>query len=157
MKPYFLKLYQYNDWANKKVINCLKTQRVADDKILTLMSHTLSALFIWLARIQDQSTKPFPLWQKYNLTELENMASTIGQNWLSFIDENENFNRELVYNNYVGLPYKNNVESIMIHLVNHSTYHRAQIATLLRQQGFEPVNTDFITYDRVITGQLKDL
>jgi uncharacterized damage-inducible protein DinB len=44
----------------------------------------------------------------------------------------------------------------MIHLVNHSTYHRAQIATLLRQGGLEPVNTDFITYDRVVTGQLKD-
>jgi uncharacterized damage-inducible protein DinB len=44
----------------------------------------------------------------------------------------------------------------MIHLVNHSTYHRAQIAILLRQQGFEPVNTDFITYDRVITKQLPD-
>lgn len=121
------------------------------------MSHTLSALFIWLARIQDQSTEPFPLWKKYTLDELDNMASTIGQNWLSFIDTNENFNRELVYTNYVGLPYANNVENIMIHLVNHSTYHRAQIAILLRQKGFEPVNTDFITYDRVITGQLNDL
>ena len=45
---------------------------------------------------------------------------------------------------------------IMIHLVNHSSYHRAQIAMLLRQNGFEPVNTDFITYDRVITGQMKE-
>jgi len=27
---------------------------------------------------------------------------------------------------------------------------------LLRQNGFEPVNTDFITYDRIILGQLKD-
>jgi uncharacterized damage-inducible protein DinB len=44
----------------------------------------------------------------------------------------------------------------MIHLVNHSSYHRAQIAMLLRQKGFEPINTDFITYDRVITGQLKE-
>jgi uncharacterized damage-inducible protein DinB len=157
MKSYFLKLYQYNHWANKKVINCLKAQQVMDEKILTLMSHTLSALFIWLARIQDQSTEPFPLWKKYELDELENMASTIGQNWLAFIEANENFNRELVYNNYVGLPYKNNVENIMIHLVNHSTYHRAQIAILLREKGFEPVNTDFITYDRVTTGQLKDL
>jgi uncharacterized damage-inducible protein DinB len=47
------------------------------------------------------------------------------------------------------------VEQIMIHLVNHSSYHRGQIAMLLRQNGFEPVNTDYITYDRVISGQLK--
>ncbi len=156
MKSYFVKLYQYNVWANKKVINCLKKQQVEDDKALTLMSHTLSALCIWLARIEDRSTEPFPLWKKYSLIELEGMAETIGQQWLQFIGTHETFERELVYHNYVGLPYKNKVENIMIHLVNHSTYHRAQIAILLRQKGFEPVNTDFITYDRVITDQLKD-
>jgi uncharacterized damage-inducible protein DinB len=45
---------------------------------------------------------------------------------------------------------------IMIHQVNHATYHRAQVAMLMRQQGYQPVNTDFITWDRVRTGQLKD-
>ena len=44
----------------------------------------------------------------------------------------------------------------MIHLVNHSSYHRAQIAMLLRQKGMEPINTDFITYDRVKRGQLQE-
>jgi uncharacterized damage-inducible protein DinB len=56
----------------------------------------------------------------------------------------------------VGDSYTNNVEMIMIHLVNHSSYHRAQIAMLLRQKGLEPINTDFITYDRVITGQWEE-
>lgn len=156
MKEYFLRLYTYNLWANKKVISCLKTQQVADDKVLTLMSHTLSALNIWLARIQDRSTAPYPLWKQYTLHELEVMAEDIGKQWLEFVNENESFNRTLTYTNYVGDPYVNNVENIMIHLVNHSTYHRAQIAILLRQKGFEPVNTDFITYDRVITNQLPD-
>lgn len=156
MKSYFLKLYAYNDWANKKVIACLKKQQVNDDKILTLMSHTLSALHIWLARITGNSTTPYPLWKQYNLVELEAMSDNIGKNWLTYINENESFGRELSYNNYVGDPYINKVENIMIHLVNHSTYHRAQVAILLRQKGFEPVNTDFITYDRVITGQLPD-
>lgn len=156
MKEYFLKLYSYNVWANKKVINCLKKQQVEDEKILTLMSHTLSALFIWLARITGNSPAPYPLWKQYTLPELENMSTEIGQKWLDFVNEHTDFSRELTYNNYVGDPYKNKVENIMIHLVNHSTYHRAQIALLLRQKGFEPVNTDFITYDRVITGQLPD-
>jgi len=30
------------------------------------------------------------------------------------------------------------------------------VAMLLRQNGFEPINTDYITYDRMISGQLKD-
>jgi len=156
MKKYFLKLYQYNEWANKRLIHCLKTQHVEDDKILTLMSHILSALSIWLARIQGRSTSPFPLWKKYTLIELEHMSKTINGQWIEFIESSDNFDRELSYTNYVGLPYKNNVEHIMMHLVNHSTYHRAQIALLLRQKNYEPVNTDFITYDRVVTGQLQD-
>jgi uncharacterized damage-inducible protein DinB len=156
MKEYFEKLYSYNDWANKKVIGCLKKQQVGDDKILTLMSHTLSALHIWLARITGNPTDAYPLWKQYSLMELEAMSEAIGKKWLAYISENERFDWELSYNNYVGDPYKNKVENIMIHLVNHSTYHRAQVATLLRQKGFEPVNTDFITYDRVITGQLPD-
>ena len=156
MKEYFLKLYQYNAWANKKVVECMKRQQVSEDQPLLLMSHLLSALFIWLNRIKGLPTSPFPLWEQYKLSELETMAQDSSRNWLEFIEHNDNFNRELTYTNYVGDPYINNVEQIMIHLVNHSTYHRAQVALLLRQHGYEPVNTDFITYDRVIRGQLKD-
>ncbi len=143
-------------WANKKVINTLKKQQVADKKILTLMSHVLSALNIWLARIENRSTEHYPLWQMYDIDQLEEMADDIGARWLLYIERNEKFDGVLIYKNYVGLPYENKIENIMIHLVNHSTYHRAQIATLLRQAGLEPINTDFITYDRVLTGQLKD-
>lgn len=156
MKSYFLKLYQYNAWANKRVLDCLNRQHVADEKILSLMSHVLSAQFIWLNRIKGLPTSPFPLWQLYKLNELMTMADDVGKNWLAFVEDNDDFERVLVYKNYVGDPYENKVEQIMIHLVNHGTYHRGQVALLLRQKGYEPVNTDFITYDRVITGQLKD-
>jgi uncharacterized damage-inducible protein DinB len=156
MKEYFLKLYQYNAWANRKVIDCMKRQQVDHDRSLLLMSHLLSALFIWLNRIKGLPTSPFPLWEQYKLSELETMVEDSSRNWLEFIESTDNFNRQLSYNNYVGDPYINNVEQIMIHLVNHSTYHRGQIAVHLRENGYEPVNTDFITYDRVITGQLKD-
>ncbi|MFM8742635.1 MAG: DinB family protein [Cytophagales bacterium] len=44
----------------------------------------------------------------------------------------------------------------MIHLVNHGSYHRGQVAMLLRERGYEPFNTDLITYDRVLLGQWKD-
>lgn len=156
MKEYFLKLYQYNVWANKKVLECLTRQKVTDEKILTLMSHVLAAQFIWLNRIKGLPPSPYKLWHQYSLEELTKMAGEVGQNWLEFVRNNDDFGRELTYNNYVGDPYVNKVENIMIHLVNHSTYHRAQVALLLRQNGYEPVNTDFITYDRVITNQLSD-
>jgi uncharacterized damage-inducible protein DinB len=156
MKKYFLKLYQYNAWANKRVIGALIRQQVNDEKILTLLGHVVAAQFLWLHRIKGLAAPDVKLWGSYSLDQLVTMAETAGKQWLEFVESTDNFDREMTYRNYVNEPYTNNVENIMIHLVNHSSYHRAQIAMLLRQKGFEPINTDFITYDRVITGQLKD-
>jgi uncharacterized damage-inducible protein DinB len=156
MKEYFLKLYQYNAWSNARVLNCLQRQKVDDEKILTLMGHIVAAQFLWLHRIKGLPPPDVKLWGTYRLEQLISMADDAGKKWLQFVESENNFNRELSYTNYVGEPYTNNVEMIMIHLVNHSSYHRAQIAMLLRQKGFEPINTDFITYDRVIRGQWKE-
>lgn len=156
MKKYFLKLYQYNGWATKRVIGTLVRQQVSDPQILTLLGHVVAAQFLWLHRIKGLPPPDVKLWGDYSLDQLVGMAEKASQQWLEFVESAENFDREMTYKNYVGEPYTNNVEMIMIHLVNHSSYHRAQIAMLLRQKGFEPINTDFITYDRVITGQLKD-
>lgn len=156
MKKYFLKLYKYNAWSNERVMQCLKKQTVVDEKILTLMGHIVAAQFLWLHRIKGLPAPKVKLWGSYTFEQLLEMVPEAGRQWIEFVESTDDFDRELTYRNYVNEPYTNNVENIMIHLVNHSSYHRAQIALLLRQKGYEPVNTDFITYDRVITNQLKD-
>lgn len=156
MKEYFLKLYQYNAWSNTRVINCLERQQVKDEKIFTLMGHIVAAQLLWLHRVKGLPPPDVKLWGTYTVDQLKEMVTDAGKKWLEFIENEDNFNRELSYRNYVGESYTNNVEMIMIHLVNHSSYHRAQIAMLLRQKGLEPVNTDFITYDRVMRGQWKE-
>jgi uncharacterized damage-inducible protein DinB len=155
MKHYFLKLYQYNTWCNQRILSALKRQSVADEKILSVLGHVIAAQFLWLHRIKNLPPPDVKLWGNYSLDELETMAEKISKQWIAFIENTDDFNRELSYKNYTGDPFVNNVEQIMIHLVNHSSYHRGQIAMLLRQKGFDPVNTDYITYDRVISGQLK--
>jgi uncharacterized damage-inducible protein DinB len=155
MKHYFLKLYQYNLWCNLRVIGAIKRQSINDEKILSVLGHIIVAQYLWLHRIQALPAPALKLWGNYSLSQLETMAEEIGNRWITFIESTDDFNRELVYKNYTNDPYHNNVEQIMIHLVNHSSYHRGQIAMLIRQKGFEPVNTDYITYDRVISNQLK--
>jgi uncharacterized damage-inducible protein DinB len=156
MKKYFLKLYQYNEWATSCVLKCLADQKVDNEKVLSLMGHILAAQFLWLHRIKALPAPDVKLWGNYSLPDLKTMNEKIARQWLEFVESNEQFDRVLSYTNYTGQPFTNNVEMIMIHLVNHSSYHRAQVAMLLRQLGYEPVNTDFITYDRVISGQLKN-
>lgn len=156
MKKYFLKLYNYNYWSNQRVLGAIQKQNVSDAKILQLMGHVLAAQYLWLHRIKGLPAPDVKLWDDFTLERLLGMAEDIGKQWLEFVESTDNFDRELTYKNYTNDPYTNNVENIMIHLVNHSSYHRGQVAMLLRQKGFEPINTDFITYDRVITGQWKD-
>lgn len=156
MKKYFLKLYNYNYWSNKRVLGEIQKQQVSDPKILQLMGHVLAAQYLWLHRIKGLPAPDVKLWGDYTLEHLLHMAEDVGKQWIEFVEVTENFDRELTYRNYTNDPYTNNVENIMIHLVNHSSYHRAQVAMLMRQKGHEPINTDFITYDRVITGQWND-
>jgi uncharacterized damage-inducible protein DinB len=156
MKKYFLKLYQYNAWSNKRVLGCLTRQNVRDEKILTIMGHIVAAQFLWLHRIKGLPAPDVKLWGEYTLNQLQLLADDAGTKWIEFVEGTDNFDRDLTYRNYVNELYTTNVEMIMVHLVNHSSYHRGQIAMLLRQKGFEPINTDFITYDRVITGQLSE-
>jgi len=155
MKEYFLKLYAYNEWANRRVLKAIVGQGVTDEKTLSLFSHQMVANYLWLHRIKGLDPPPYELWKTYPTNQLEKMVEEVSGLWLRFIEANENFNRILKYKNYVDEYYENNVENIMIHLVNHGTYHRGQIALRMRQCGYLPINTDFITYDRVISGQLK--
>ncbi len=156
MKKYFLRLFQYNAWANQRVINCLERQNISQEKILSLMGHVAAAEMLWLHRVMGSPKPAVKLWDNYSIGELESMLEKVDHQWLEYIEATEQFDRELNYANYAGDPYVNNVETIIIHTANHASYHRAQVAMLLRQNGFEPINTDFITYDRIVRGQLTN-
>ena len=155
-KTYFLKIFNYNVWANRKIMMALINQNVSDEKILSIFAHLVSAQFIWLNRLKDLSKSEYLLWGNYSLDQLKEMVEKAAEQWLEFIKTTETFDRELKYTNYVGDFYETNISNIMIHLVNHGSYHRGQVALLLREKGYEPVNTDMITYDRVLRGQLKE-
>jgi uncharacterized damage-inducible protein DinB len=156
MKEYFLRLYRYNAWANHRLMNALSRQQVTDEKVLEITGHILAAQLLWLHRVQRLPPPDVKLWGRYTLTELTRLSAEASEKWLQFAASRDTFNEELTYTNYKGEPYTNNVETIMIHLVNHSSYHRGQVALLMRQLGYEPVNTDLITWDRIQRGQLTD-
>jgi uncharacterized damage-inducible protein DinB len=156
MKEYFLKLFQYNAWANRRLVACLERQHVKDEKILRIFGHLVCAQLIWYNRFKDLPKSKLELWGNYSLAELKEISEEAARSWLAFVDEEEFFDRVLKYTNYVGDYYETNIRDLMAHLVNHCTYHRGQVALMLREKGFEPTNTDFVTYDRIISGQLKE-
>lgn len=47
-----------------------------------------------------------------------------------------------------GVKYESTVLDILTHVVNHSTYHRGQIASLIAATGTKPAVTDYIALTR---------
>lgn len=52
----------------------------------------------------------------------------------------------IAYRNTKGQPFAYPLRQILRHVVNHSTYHRGQVTTMLRQLRTEPVSTDLLVY-----------
>jgi uncharacterized damage-inducible protein DinB len=54
--------------------------------------------------------------------------------------------RVIAYFNIKGEQWRYPLRHMMQHVVNHSSYHRGQVATMLRQLGAEPKPTDFLVF-----------
>ena len=56
--------------------------------------------------------------------------------------------RVVSYQTLKGDPFSDPLAKLIRHVVNHATYHRGQVVTMLRQLGIEPPHTDLIIYYR---------
>jgi uncharacterized damage-inducible protein DinB len=56
--------------------------------------------------------------------------------------------RDVHYTDTRGNQHVTPLWQLMQHVVNHSTYHRGQITTMLRQVGATPMPTDLIFFYR---------
>ena len=150
MRDHFTNLFEYNHWANKKCLQGFSQNEAPPAKAIELMSHVLSAQIIWFHRIKDLPTSPFPVWEVYKINELASMTEESSQRWLKFIEEYENpdFEEIVKYENTKGQQFETSVKDIMTHVINHGTYHRGQIALLMRKAELNPAITDYIVYIR---------
>jgi len=142
MHHHFERLYDYNDWAND--LFCQKLAEIAckDGEILRLLSHVHNAQTIWLNRIM-QVDKTHGVWEIYTLEECIAHIKSSSQAWKLWLKDQKDFDRKVAYKNSIGKSYVMDLADIVIHVANHSTHHRGQIATLLRQQSIDPPKADF--------------
>ena len=152
MKKYFRDLFKYNDWANQHVLITLEKNSIKNDQVTVVFGHLISAQIIWLNRIKELPTSPFPLWERYKVRELKSMVEESSRNWLNYLDEHqlETFEEMIYYSNSKGIKYESTIGDIITHVIAHSAYHRGQVTTLLKDEGIQPPVTDFIHFKRVI-------
>jgi uncharacterized damage-inducible protein DinB len=148
MDSTLLRMQAYNNWANKSLLSHLLIQPTVPHLCMKLMQHIANTQSIWISRILSE-TPTVGAWEEHNLAsclEIHQESSAILDNILS---SDMDLDKDISYVNTQGNSFTNSVQDILIHVFNHATYHRAQIAKELRVNGLEPVNTDYISFVRL--------
>lgn len=149
IKEHLKDLLEYSHHYNVKLIekfNDGDLHLAVPKEAVRLLSHILNAQKIWNLRMEN-SEKTQDVWQVYGKEEMLDIENENFERTLDLLEKLE-LDSELSYSATNGEAYVNKLMDIIFHLVNHSTYHRGQIAAVLRKAGLEPVASDFILYKR---------
>lgn len=146
IKEYLIDTFKFNDSANKKIL--VRIKELPEKEIcVKFFSHLINSQNKWMARILQYPGNPQLDWwiPVYNLDELENEWDRSLQQWLKYLENltEEEILEEKKFIGYDGGTWTAQVKDIALQLNYHSIHHRAQIQTIIRQQGFVP---DFIDY-----------
>ncbi|HYK75356.1 MAG TPA: DinB family protein [Daejeonella sp.] len=139
-------LIKYTQLADQRVMDIFLQAGQSMTEAEKLFSHILNAQHIWMKRIMQEPAE-YGAWQLHT----PQVFKEIHQDNSRLIQEvHANFapNLEVTYRNSEGNLYTGIVADILFHVINHSTYHRAQIATLFKCYGLTPPVTDFIIMRR---------
>jgi len=157
-------LYDYNAGANRRSLDGAAPLTVEQftrplgssfSSVRDTLAHIWGAEWIWMERFEGRSPASLPdvgqfheisalrtRWQE-DQARLNKFASRLTQ---SDLDGPHEY-RTLKFGHYTNPLWLS-----MQHLVNHGTYHRGQITTMLRQLGAKALSNDLIHFYRERAG-----
>lgn len=145
MKDFFQDLLYYNNHFNNRIIDVLKDNpHLVSEKCIKLFSHVLNAHSIWNYNILRKE-KPYERWHNHLIGDCHEINKK-NHDASTQILETIDLDKIIQYSLSTGQVLNNSVRDILFQIINHSTYHRGQIATEFRQCGLEPLLTDYIVY-----------
>ncbi len=147
---HFRRLFQYNHQANVKVLVALQLAAPAPPPAERLFAHILAAESVWLTRLRRQDSSHLEIFPHDSLADCEKKVGELRRGWEQFLADiaTDGFRGVIEYRTSKGVPHQTAVSDILTHVVNHGSYHRGQIALLLRQSGAEPPVSDYILFAR---------
>ncbi|WP_051189355.1 DinB family protein [Daejeonella oryzae] len=139
-------IIRYTQLADYKVIEVFNQSARSMPQAEKLFSHVLNAQHIWMKRIIAQPEE-YGTWQIHERRLFEKIHL---KNFILicavFKEADQQLN--IHYTNSKGERFSNRVADIFFHMLNHSTYHRAQISSIFRAEGINPPETDYIMMKR---------
>ena len=140
-------IFEYHHHFNQKLIDELKKHTNSlPERTYPLFCHVLNAHQIWNNRI-DHRHAAFDVWQMHDLDTCRDIDKGNHAHTLDIINTLD-LNRTIRYGRK-GKAFDKKFSEILFHIINHSTYHRGQIAAQFRQSGLDPLVSDFVFYEGV--------
>jgi len=153
-------LFDYNTWANHRSLDAaaqLSTEQFVKplgssfSSLRDTLMHICGAEWIWFERFQGRSHSAIPDFSHIQTVD------TLRTHWapqeralLDYVNglTQAELDRLFEYKTINFGMYTNPLWQSLQHLTNHGTYHRGQIATMIRQQGTKPIATDLMHFYR---------
>jgi len=163
----FRTLYDYNSWANHRTLEASAaltpeqfTREMGSSfgSVRDTLAHICGAEWIWLERWHGRSPAGIPPAADFpDIEAVRRRFAEIDRNLVDYVASltQDDLPRVITFKNLAGVPYSQPLAPCLQHVANHSTYHRGQVTTLLRQLGAKAVATDLIAFYRERAAQAK--
>ena len=151
-------LYEYNRWANARLLDAaskLTPEQFSRDlqsshrSVRDTLAHILAAEWIWLERWKGVSPNALLIPSDFPTVEsLETRWAVVEGDYTEFINgvTDGSLATVIAYTNTRGEDWAYPLGQMLQHVMNHSSYHRGQVTTMLRQLGAEVNPVDLLVF-----------
>ncbi len=149
----------YMAWANRRILDAAsqlspeeltRDFQTADRSVLDTMAHVFAGDRVWLARLEGGPVPGFISDRDRNLEVLQVEWPALGERWQRWAQgiTDESAQAMVSYTDLKGRPWTQPLWQLILHVVNHGTHHRGQVAGFLRTMGHLPPVLDLVAYYR---------
>jgi uncharacterized damage-inducible protein DinB len=150
---------QYTQWADARILEAAsrlsRDQALADrgssfGGILGTLEHIYKSQRVWLTRFTaDPRAKIVSLDAPADTVVLSAIWPKLHAEWLAWAGSVADWDAGHTIWTAAGQEYTMPLWQMVLHVINHSTYHRGQVTTMLRQAAAAPPpSLDLITFYR---------
>lgn len=147
LKTFFAEALEYSFHFNNELLKLFAAEgNNISERAIQLLNHILNAHHIWNQRLLGNPVSR----TAWDIFPLETLAASNEENYQQSLRvlQTKSLDEALPYKTLQGSSHTNTIRDIIFHVINHSTHHRAQISSTLRELGIEPIATDYIFYKR---------
>lgn len=156
-------MYEYHVWANKVLLERVKElpESVLFEEVrssYTNIAQTFSHIYVvdvmWLlvvkgVSMQEALETSMALLERTNLYSVDKFVQSyeeLASQYEEWMNNQNDLEQKIELNNPWSGARKTTYSEILLHVANHGTYHRGNITTMLRQQGYASTMNDFSLY-----------